>query len=651
MMKHSIRTTARASHAAAGGGVAPSPALTLRLSRQVLAHLRAVAEGISVLAAARTYLVDDGRGAEGAHEAAVQSAILIAQRAQMGSRWRLLRMKPLGRPEPAGALPSPAPDAATANAAVVVPSLEAWAEAEGLTDWSIDELQALYAERFGSAVAPADPRALRKASQAERLRLSRMALLQQLEAYAVDTPALTDGVSGWFDEDLVARLQGAGFHTLGELRAAIALGGRWWGGLPAYGPKKARALAEHLQALVGVEPPPRWASARVGPELAGHLGSNRGTAPQIDARDDRGAIDTWVALRSQSPQTQRAYRREAERFLLWLLTERGRALSGANADDCKAYMGFLARVPPEWMRRGAAKRLAPGWAPFAAQPGVDSQRYALTVVSALFAWLVDVGYLVANPWRVVNIRLPDDASRPVSTSRAFTPAAWRALFAHLQALSPAASARMHWLLVFAQATGLRAAELLRARQADLQLRDDGYWLHVHGKGARNRWVPVPAVALEATRAYLQARSLHLEAVHPNTPLLAVLAMPQKPGSSDLPEPGAKPVNLPDAKELEERGYLSYPTLAAAMKRFVAAALAASSLTLEDRAAVQGASLHWLRHTHATRAAEADVPVDVLQANLGQADPRTTARYFRAQERRRREAMEAVFTLPISAITS
>ena len=64
--------------------------------------------------------------------------------------------------------------------------------------------------------------------------------------------------------------------------------------------------------------------------------------------------------------------------------------------------------------------------------------------------------------------------------------------------------------------------------------------------------------------------------------------------------------------------------------------------IEEREDARHASLHWLRHTHATRAAEAEVPPDVLQANLGQADPRTTAGYYRAQEQRRQRQMERAF---------
>jgi len=538
--------------------------------------------------AAKHYLVDDGRAAAAAHQAAVQSAILIARRAGLGSRWRLLRMQlPAALPAPVG---------------FPALSLEEWAESEGLEDWPMAEQQALFAERFGTP-EPADPRAARKARQAERLRLARLALLRELDAYAVDTPALTDPVAGWFPDELVRWLEAAGFHTLAGLQAAIAIGGRWWRGLPAYGPKKALALAQDVQALVGIAAPPRWTAARVGPELDGRHGSNRGQAPRIDAGDDRAAIETWINARTQSAQTARAYRREAERFLLWLLVERGRPLSGAEVDDCRDYMDFLAHVPPEWMSRRAARRLETGWAPFARQPDVNSQRYALTILGGLFAWLTEVDYLRANPWKHINTRLPDDPAAAPIGSRAFSPAAWQALTAHLPALDPPAAARMRWLLTFAQATGLRAAELLRACRADLVRDDEGYSLRVHGKGARNRLVPVPEIALQATRQYFDARGLAFDAVHPVTPLLAILARPELPGF-DVPAPDAPAPKQPDAQERRQRGYLSYSTLAPAFRRFVRGALAASSLGRDEIEAARAASLHWLRHTHATRLVEA-----------------------------------------------
>ena len=75
------------------------------------------------------------------------------------------------------------------------------------------------------------------------------------------------------------------------------------------------------------------------------------------------------------------------------------------------------------------------------------------------------------------------------------------------------------------------------------------------------------------------------------------------------------------------------------------AVKASDLLLEECRHAEQASTHWLRHTHAARAAERQVPPDVLQENLGQSDPRTTARYYRAQMQRRHREMERAFAQP------
>ncbi|QPN33376.1 tyrosine-type recombinase/integrase [Diaphorobacter sp. JS3051] len=577
----------------------PAP---LRLTRDVLAHLRSVAEGFPVARSARRYLDCSEESAAAVHRAAVDIAAAVARRAGLGPRWRLLRVPQL----PAQALAAPV-------------SIEEWAESKGYDGFSYEELREIYEAENGPLGAD------RKTKQIERMRRARMELLQQLEAYAVEPPSIGDPVSAWFPEDLAARLQRAGFHLLGELRAAIVLGGRWWRGLPGYGPVKAGQLAAQVGALVGWPPAPTWAASQ---EARGLVEG----AHQL--------IEQWIAARTESEQTGRAYRREVQRYLVWLVSERRKALADAGPDDCAAYIAFLRAVPVEWMSRRNAARFREGWAPFASQPSIKSQRYALTVVNAFFAWLARTGELRRNPWDLVNLRLPDDPDESLDSSRAFTPAAWTVLHDHVPQLPPAAAARMRWLLEFAQGTGLRAAELLLGRRADIRARDGGYWVRVHGKGARNRFVVVPTSAMRATRAYFSARGLDFDHAHPNTPLLARLDVPELPGM-DAREPGQS-AKRPDAEERRQRGFLSYPTLAPAFKRFVRSALRASSLSHEEREGVRQASLHWLRHTHATRAAEAEVPPDVLQANLGQADPRTTAGYYRAQEQRRMRQMERAF---------
>ncbi|WP_211260296.1 site-specific integrase [Xenophilus azovorans] len=588
-----------------------------------------MADGVPPEVAARTYLDVDGptpRHAQLAHEAAVRSAMLVARRAFGGSRWRLLQLQiPLALP------PSPA-------AAADVPSLEDWAAENGLEDWSAAELRDLYEEKFGKQSGALDAR---KVAQLDRLRRTRRALLAGLENFAIEPPSLSDPVAGWFPADLASRLDDAGLSTLGQLRDHIALRGRWWRQIRAYGPKKAARLEEQVQALVGVSAPPSWAA--LPPPADGDAG--RGPMSLVSA--DEEAVTTWIKHRTRSPATASAYRREAERFGLWLRVERGRRLVAARSDDCADYIAFIAAVPREWVSRQHAPRTSPDWAPFAGQLSVTSQRFALAVLEAFFNWLVADGRAAVNPWLSVNRRVPDDpAAPPRDASKAFTPAVWTALIEHTERLEPDAGARMSWLLLFCRACGLRAAELLRGRAGDFIQQDDGIWLHVHGKGAKNRTVPVPASAWRATAIYFAARGLRLGATHPNTPLLARLERPEEPGDK-LPPHGSGTVRMPadelEARaERERRGYITYSTLRPALKRFIRAALAASDLSEEECAHARVASTHWLRHTHATRAAEHGVPVDVLQANLGQADPRTTAIYYRAQQRRRRAAMEEVF---------
>ena len=44
--------------------------------------------------------------------------------------------------------------------------------------------------------------------------------------------------------------------------------------------------------------------------------------------------------------TQRAYRKAAERFLLWAITHKGKALSSMSNEDCIEYRDFLADPQP-----------------------------------------------------------------------------------------------------------------------------------------------------------------------------------------------------------------------------------------------------------------------------------------------------------------
>lgn len=576
-----------------------------RLTLNQLAYLRAIAQGLSIDQAARRYLeVQHGAAVRGAHQLLVDHVAAVVRR-RGDSRWRLLGL----------VLEDP-------PAEQLGPPLQEWAEAQGLDGWSERELQEMYVERFGAPTAGSARRIARNA----RLRVGRLALLRELEQVAAVPASPGDLIEGWLVPEIAGHLRRLGLLTLTDLQRRIQLGGRWWRGIPAYGPVKAGRLSTFVASLIGVSEPHRWTvpSERAA-ELDGSRGSLRAPGPAATgAANDHEAINAWIEARARSPATERSYQREAERFLLWMIVERGRSMSDATVEDCGAYIAFARDPPDRWVSRRHAVRLGEGWAPFRGPLGMAAVSLATTALHSLFDWLVKVRYLALNPWAAVNRRLGDDprADLDVDPSRAFTPKEWKALQAQLEREPNAASAaRLTWLLVFGQATGLRPSELVAARRGDLRKRvgrDGGsaWFVRVHGKGRKNRLVVVPSAAITATRRYFEARGAELDAAQAEAPLLAALA-----GGATL----------------------GYRSLHETLTRFIRRALAASSLTLEERQHAKDASSHWLRHTHATRAAESGVvPLDVLQENLGHEDPRTTSRYYRAQIERRQAALEKAF---------
>ena len=217
-----------------------------------------------------------------------------------------------------------------------------------------------------------------------------------------------------------------GVFTLGQLQGLIAGGGRWWSGLRAYGPVKALRLQRLVEQLLGALPARTWSLQLThdsAAALTGEHGANRATqgVATIAARDDRAAVQAWIAARSGSALTAKAYERESDRFMLWCMLERRKALSDTGAEDCRAYMDFLGNIPASWISRRHVERLASGWAPFAGPLSVASQRQAIGIMHSMFQWLVQAGYLRANPWALVRRRIGDDAAAPVlaESSRTF----------------------------------------------------------------------------------------------------------------------------------------------------------------------------------------------------------------------------------------
>lgn len=608
-----------------------------RLGAHHFAYLRAWVEGLPREDAAKRYLgLEHGHQLVTVHRHVVDDLRALARR-RHDSRWRLIGVDVGGR---TAGKTRPAPTSATP------PALDVWAEENGLEDFSHQEQLDAWLEAF-----PPDPTAERVRRRNARLRERQLEVLASLERVAAVPVLATDPVDAWLDPALAAKLLAAGFVTLGDLAKAVRRGDRWYKSLKGVGVGKAGRVEAQLSSLL----PPSVVDLNLSSKhsslnsvtsalmsdsrgvisesahLDGSTGSNRAQrAPTVDADNDKKAVETWLAATaSRSPSTTAAYRKEAERFLLWCVIERNKPLSGCNASDCLAYMSFLNRIPEEWQSRRKSTRLGVGWTPFRGQLSLESRRTAVKVLHRLCEWLVARRYLDDNPWAGVDRSLVEGKELPSPpVSRAFSREAFSALLASLPDPSRPGETRNGFILLFGRYTGLRASEMLATTLDKFERTEWGWRVFVVGKGRKPRHVSVPSPAVTVLNQYLEARKLPSLGEDVDTALGAP--------SSDLVIVGSPPLL---GSQTNPMCCPTYSAVHQSFTAFVRSGLRHSDLSLTEQLKAQRATQHWLRHTYATRAAEAETPVDVLQAELGHSNPATTAGYYRAQERRRQEAME------------
>lgn len=587
-----------------------------RLGRHHFAHLKAVAMGIPFQAAALRYLgIHHGHQGITAHRLTVDAVRALARRNQEPG-WRLIGLMiklDLEKPK--------------------VPTMAEFAAARNLEDWSEEELMEFYFEAYPEQAETARSA---KSKRRERLRKDQLELLERLEIESVSPPSPHDPVITWFDPDTSRKLVDAGMVTLLDMADRIALGGIWYGGMPGVGPKKAQRIEAFLKSLLTDLPQRAFV---VSSGTAGSLPVAQSRTIQVAetlpkqltyqtyggilaARNDADAIAEWIEAKAGSGQTAKAYRREAMRLLLWLReVAGGKAFAEMKPSDCKEYMAFLADIPKQWQSRARATPGTVGWAPFrGSKLSHKSRQYAINVLASLFTWLQSAQYISRNPWVLVNRKLGDDPDARQLDSKALSEGTMAEVLRVIHAKPPSPSReRIVFILRFVEAVGLRSQELISARLSDFSLEPEGWVLHVHGKGAKNRVAAVPGQAHDALQTYLQARGLGGISTAPGEyPLLASVHDPALP--------------------------VGYQALYEHVKSWLKKAVRASALPEHERRKLASASTHWLRHTFGTRAVAREVPLDVIQAQLGHASIQTTMNnYGRAPIKRRADELGKAFS--------
>lgn len=366
--------------------------------------------------------------------------------------------------------------------------------------------------------------------------------------------------------------------------------------------------------------------------LDGRGGRNRANSPgQLAAEDDRSAVLAWLARYADSPATLASYRKEAERLLLWCTLQHGVALSDLTHEDLLVYQRFLSDPQPaeRWVMASGQKpgRGSPLWRPFAGPLGPSSQRQALSILNAMFSWLVEAGYLAGNPLALTRRKRRMTAPR---VSRFLPMEHWEVVKASIEAMPMVSereklhASRCRWLFSLLYIGGLRVSEICGTTMGGFFSRrsTDGrerWWLQVTGKGEKTRLVPATGELMSEIIRYRTACGLSpLPSEGEETPLVRPLIGPTKPVARSAVHEIVKDVFRESAARLRRQG-----------AEFEAAA-----------AHLEQASTHWMRHTAGSHLSE-KADLKVVRDNLGHANISTTSIYLHSEDDARHDATAAV----------
>ncbi|MGY4829165.1 tyrosine-type recombinase/integrase [Sphaerotilaceae bacterium SBD11-9] len=377
--------------------------------------------------------------------------------------------------------------------------------------------------------------------------------------------------------------------------------------------------------------------------MSGREGTNRSRAGhrQIGADTDREAVLAWLARHADSPSTLANSRKEVERLLLWCLAELGKPLSSLTHEDLLLFQRFLANPLPaeRWVMTSGRKlpRSHPGWRPFAGPLSPLSQRQAMVTINSLLSWLVQAGYLAGNPLSLSRQRQSRSTPRVIRFLEEDLWAEVRRTIASMPQQTTreqATYARARWLLSMLYLCGLRISEIAGNRMGDFFPRADKdgqerWWLHVRGKGNKERLVPATAELMVELAMYRRA-----------------VGLPAVPPQGDT-TPLVLPVWWRAAEATERPAPLTRASLHGVVKDVFAmtadrlkplgAGYAAKVARLEL------ASSHWLRHTMGSRLANT-IDLRHVRDTLGHASISTTSVYLHAEDDVRHAAISSAHRL-------
>ncbi|CAE6843306.1 Tyrosine recombinase XerC [Paraburkholderia nemoris] len=366
---------------------------------------------------------------------------------------------------------------------------------------------------------------------------------------------------------------------------------------------------------------------------AGGLPSNRLASPILPpGLTDEAIVGRWLKAKATgrgrlAATTLAQYRIEAER-LFWYARQIKVPISAWTLDEFSAYIGFLQAPAPWAVRSRGVRRGSPDWRPFLGPLSDRSAGQTQKIITSLFDWLRDTGYLQLNPavgLPTVGRREPEKQSRFLSVDDCVL--LREAIRARDEPSTEArlAKARDLFLVDLFEHTGVRTSEAVHCAMGHVRIEPvpEGLrrefpgappfqWLLriERGKGGKARWVPCDAIAL-SLQAYRLAFGLPPVPAPDETLPLVLSVRRTKWGQWKGVRSRTAVWHLVTGLCRETADY------------------ARGSGRATDAARLEQASTHWLRHSYAKGLAEGmKNGLDARSAldNMGHADARTFNQY-------------------------
>ncbi|HMT02126.1 MAG TPA: tyrosine-type recombinase/integrase [Burkholderiales bacterium] len=341
----------------------------------------------------------------------------------------------------------------------------------------------------------------------------------------------------------------------------------------------------------------------------------------IRAENDIDAIKIWLAEFQNTPNTFISYRQTALRFILWI-TQFNLTLAKITREDIQDYQAFLANPTPKDFWCGSAKpRNHPDWRPFVKGLTQSSIKLNLQILTTMYEYLVQSGYLVVNPFKLIKNKGKGIVSHQ-HIERYLTHKEWSYVLEYIENLPRknkdeiANYQRIKWIFTLLYLSGCRRNEIANARMSDFMHKHEHWWLKVIGKGNKYGEIPVTNDLLQALIQYRRS-----------------IGLSDYPTSVETNIALVNNVHLSNNKFKGISSSMLYKIIKITCKKI------ADVVKVKDPSAafvIEKVSTHWLRHTSATHQVDAGIDIRVVKENLRHSMLETTMKYQHTEADSRHE---------------